>query len=181
VKVTKFPRRKTKLKERPREKFLARGAASMSNKELIQLIVGTGTKTSPVKSVSAKLERLLISKKDSNQQLELEDLLKLEGIRLAKAARFLASLELARRLSTQSEVSITAPRQLVPYLSDICSSRQEHLVLFTLNGAQHILGRHLISVGILDAALAHPREIFYKAILDGAAAVVIAHNHPSCG
>ena len=65
------------------------------------------------------------------------------------------------------------------YLSQFEEKRQEHIIALSLDSAQHLIKRRIITVGLLDTALAHPREVFCGAIEDRAASIVIAHNHPS--
>ena len=71
------------------------------------------------------------------------------------------------------------PEDAGKLLEDIAPLAQEAFVVLTLNTKHHVLDRHMITLGILDASLVHPREVFRVAIQDGAAAVILAHNHPS--
>jgi DNA repair protein RadC len=74
---------------------------------------------------------------------------------------------------------ITTPDHCANYLSNIEGLAQEAFVTITLNSKNRAISKHLISLGTLNSALVHPREVFRVAILDGAAAMILAHNHPS--
>jgi len=80
---------------------------------------------------------------------------------------------------TAPDIKVTMPGDLVPLLKKYASKRQEHFLAVTLGGTQNVLRVNLVSVGILNRTLIHPREIFYRAIKDNACALILAHNHPS--
>ena len=71
------------------------------------------------------------------------------------------------------------PDQVEDFLSDMKALAQEVFVVITMNAKNRVIQRHLVSIGIVDSALVHPRETFRPAILDGASSVILAHNHPS--
>ncbi len=71
------------------------------------------------------------------------------------------------------------PDQMEAFLGDIRDLAQEVFIVVTLNAKNLAIQRHLVSIGIVNSALVHPRECFRPAILDGASAVILAHNHPS--
>ncbi len=89
---------------------------------------------------------------------------------------FNLSLPTVRETSTEQ---CTTPEDVVRQFDELKQSAQECFVSLTLNTKNHIIDKHLISLGTLNASLAHPREIFRPAITDGAAAIIVAHNHPS--
>ena len=80
---------------------------------------------------------------------------------------------------TVTRAPITQPVDVVRWLSDIAASDREQFVCFHLDARNHVNGREVVSIGSLNASLVHPRELFKAAILNNAAAVVLAHNHPS--
>jgi len=80
---------------------------------------------------------------------------------------------------TAPDIKVTMPGDLFPLLNKYASKRQEHFLVVTLGGTQNVLRLHLVSVGILNRTLIHPREIFYRAIKDNAHALILVHNHPS--
>jgi DNA repair protein RadC len=99
---------------------------------------------------------------------------------LAKTTKFMAAFELWRR---QFEVSerpiIDSPEKAVEQLADIRDKLQEYFVCLTLDGANRLIAKRIITIGTLTASLVHPREVFADAIADRAASIIVAHNHPS--
>jgi DNA repair protein RadC len=92
----------------------------------------------------------------------------------------MAGFELWRR---QFEVSerpiIDSPEKAVEQLSDIRDKKQEYFVCLTLDGANRLIAKRIITIGTLTSSLVHPREVFAEAITDRAASIIVAHNHPS--
>jgi DNA repair protein RadC len=74
---------------------------------------------------------------------------------------------------------VTNPSDLTPVLSRYSRRKQEHFLVITLDGAQHVISVHIASIGLLNRTLVHPRETFRRAILDNSGSVILAHNHPS--
>lgn len=162
---------------RPREKLQARGAEALSDYELLMAIIGSGTAQADVTKIARDVKRL-ISEKGS--QLTYEDLLTVRSLGPAKASTIIAGFELWRR---QFEVSerpiIDSPEKAVEQLADIRDKRQEYFVCLTLDGANRLIAKRIITIGTLTASLVHPREVFAEAITDRAASIIVAHNHPS--
>ena len=162
---------------RPREKLQARGAAALSDYELLMAIIGSGSAHADVTKIARDVRKIL-SEKGSN--LTYEDLLKIKGLGAAKATQLMASFELWRR---QFEVSerpiIDSAEKAVELLGDIRSKKQEYFVCLTLDGANRLIAKRVISIGTLTASLVHPREVFAEAVTDRAASIIVAHNHPS--
>jgi DNA repair protein RadC len=161
---------------RPREKLKEKGVHALSNEELIALILGSGSKTQGVRAIAAEVAKLIADQKGN---VTLEDLAKVEGIGLAKAAQILASFELARRYMVKETVKVTEAKDVLPLLGDIVSKQQEYFVCFSLNGANEVIEKRIVTVGLLDKSQVHPREVFADVITDRAASIVLAHNHPS--
>ena len=93
----------------------------------------------------------------------------------------LASLRVAedQALYAEHKPVIKEPTDAVQYLSYIKNLPQEYVVVITVDSRNRVIDRHMISKGTLDASLVHPREVFRAAIVDNAAKIIIAHNHPS--
>ncbi len=108
-----------------------------------------------------------------------EELETIPGVGDATACRVVAAMELARRHMSRERPVIRDPADVVPYIQEIINKKQEHFVCLSLNGAGEVLASRVVTVGLLDAALVHPREVFADAVADRAASVIIAHNHPS--
>ena len=77
------------------------------------------------------------------------------------------------------DLRITRPADALQALKNYANKRQEHFIVLTLNGAHQVIKRHVITIGLVNRTLVHPREVFFPAIKDNAAAIIIAHNHPS--
>ena len=162
---------------RPREKLQSRGAQSLSDYELLMAIIGSGTKQADVTKIAKDVQNL-IAKKGS--ELIYDDLLAVKSLGPAKASTIMAGFELWRR---QFEVSerpiIDSPERAVEQLVDIRNKKQEYFVCLTLDGANRLIAKRIITIGTLTASLVHPREVFADAITDRAASIIVAHNHPS--
>ena len=162
---------------RPREKLQARGAAALSDYELLMAIIGSGSAHADVTKIARDVRKIL---REKGSDLAYEDLLKIKGLGAAKATQIMAGFELWRR---QFEVNerpiIDSAEKAVELLGDIRSKKQEYFVCLTLDGANRLIAKRVISIGTLTASLVHPREVFAEAITDRAASIVVAHNHPS--
>lgn len=162
---------------RPREKLQARGATSLSDYELLMAIIGSGVSGADVTKVARDVQKLL---KEKGSQLTLDDLLAIKGLGLAKATPIMAGYELwHRRFEVSERPIIDSPEKAVEQLSDIRNKQQEYFVCLTLDGANRLIAKRVISIGTLTSSLVHPREVFAEAITDRAASIIIAHNHPS--
>jgi DNA repair protein RadC len=161
---------------RPREKLKERGAASLTDAELVAAILGSGNKGNDVMKLSAKVARLIVETKGL---FSLNDLAAVEGIGDAKASQMLAAFELARRYVISEAVKINSVQDALPLLKDIAGRQQEHFVCISLNGANEVIEKRIVTVGLLNSSQIHPREVFADVIADRVAAVILAHNHPS--
>ena len=162
---------------RPREKLQARGAEALSDYELLMAIIGSGTAQADVTKIARDVRKLIA---ENGSQLTYEDLLTVKSLGPAKAANIMAGFELWRR---QFEVSerpiIDSPEKALTQLADIRDKKQEYFVCLTLDGANRLIAKRIITIGTLTASLVHPREVFADAISDRAASIIVAHNHPS--
>jgi DNA repair protein RadC len=111
--------------------------------------------------------------------LTLEHLLAVPGVGLAKAGQILSAFELARRHLLKDMVKITVAQDILPLVADIAGKQQEYFVCISLNGANEVIEKRVVTIGLLDKTSVHPREVFADVIADRAAAVIFAHNHPS--
>lgn len=162
---------------RPREKLQAKGATALSDYELLMAMIGSGTAQADVTKIARNVQKLI---KEKGSDLQLDDLLSIKGLALAKATPIMASFELWRR---QFEVSerpiIDGPEKAVEQLAGIRDKKQEYFACLTLDGANRLIAKRIITIGTLTASLVHPREVFAEAITDRAASIIVAHNHPS--
>ena len=162
--------------DKPREKLIRKGASSLSDLELLAVLIGKGFLGKDVLEVASEVEGRF---KDNLDKIGFEELVEIDGIGETKACQILASFELARRYLGKKKIKITSPSEILPFVRDIMNKKQEHFVCITLNGANEVIGTRVVTVGILNANQVHPREIFSDAIVDRAASIILVHNHPS--
>lgn len=163
--------------DRPREKLALYGAARLSDLELLMAIIGSGNKQADVGVIARRVLKVLQVK---GADVSYDDLRQVGGLGAAKIPVILASFELARRhLLEPDRPVIDLPDKAAEQLADIRTKQQEYFVCLTLDGANRLINKHVISIGTLTASLVHPREVFAPAITDRAASIIVAHNHPS--
>ena len=162
---------------RPREKMQTRGAASLSDYELLMAMIGSGSAEADVTKIARDVLKLI---KEKASELVLDDLLEIKGLGLAKATPIMAGFELWRRQYEVSEHPIVDDTEkAAEHLADLRDKKQEYFVCLTLDGANRLISKRVISIGTLTSSLVHPREVFAEAITDRAAGIIVAHNHPS--
>jgi len=162
--------------DRPREKLRTKGAAALSDEELVQVILGRGVEGHDVRSMSKEIAGIIQKKKTG---LTETDLTAIPGMGPAKAYQLLAAFELARRHLIKDTIKITKAEDVLPLLTDIANKQQEYFVCISLNGANEVIEKRVVTIGLLNHSQVHPREVFADVIADRAAAVIFAHNHPS--
>jgi len=161
---------------RPREKLREKGASALSDEELVAAILGMGTAGVDVRTISKQVAGLI---REHKETLKLDHLLGVPGMGLAKAAQILSAFELARRHLLKDMVKISCAKDALPLLADITGKQQEYFLCISLNGANEVIEKRVVTIGLLDKSPVHPREVFADVIADRAAAVIFAHNHPS--
>ncbi|PFA64597.1 hypothetical protein CN378_15380 [Bacillus sp. AFS015802] len=168
--------------ERPRERLIQCGAASLSNQELLAILLRTGTKSESVLQLSNRL----LNQFDGLNLLKdasLEEITKTKGIGLAKAVQIMAAVEFGRRISNlafDDRYSIRSPEDGANYvMNDMRFLAQEHFVCLYLNTKNQVLHKQTIFIGSLNASIVHPREVFKEAFRRSAASIICIHNHPS--
>lgn len=162
--------------DRPREKLLNKGVASLSDYELLEVIIGSGNAGADVTYMARKVQKLLHK---GTSHVNFETLTAIRGVHTATASRLIASLELARRYLVRDVEPLRTQEDILARLDEIRTKQQEHVVCMSLDGGQRLIALRTITIGTLDSVIVHPRELFADAITDRAASVVIAHNHPS--
>ena len=163
--------------DRPREKLIARGAGALSDAELLAVIIGRGIPGRDVLQVAAETEKVIGNAPPD--RISIGDLLRIKGMGEAKAAQIVAAFELARRHLLKERIQIKEARDVLPFVNEIRDKRQEYFVCLSLNGAHEVIENRVVTVGLLDSNQVHPREVFADPLVDRAAAVIFAHNHPS--
>jgi DNA repair protein RadC len=161
--------------DRPREKLIARGASVLSDQELLAVLLGKGTHRMDVMTLAEKLTKII---DERGLDVGIDDLTGLQGIGEAKAALILAAVEFARRRIKPQGLKITTPADVLPLIRHFADRRQEHFLSVTINGANEVLNVRVVSVGLVDRSLVHPREVFADVMSDRASGIIVAHNHP---
>ena len=166
--------------ERPREKLIAKTPENLKDKELLAILLGTGTEGKNVLELS---EQILKKYPLRNfLQLKYEDLIKIKGINSAKACTILASQELVKRALDKRDESLPKISSVEDVLAQVVYMRdktREHLMALFLNARNELLSKKPMFIGTLNANLVHPREVFQEALKQNACSVILAHNHPS--
>lgn len=171
--------------ERPREKMRRNGAESLSDAELLALIIRNGDPST--KQSAIDLGRTLISNFSGNIRelaaANLSEICSIKGMGLAKASGIKAAFTLASRFQNRKLEHLdrfTTPRQIFDYFHyEFRDSRKEYFLALLLDGKNRIIRRVQISEGSLNQSIVHPREVFIPAVKESAAALILIHNHPS--
>lgn len=172
-----------KEEDRPREKMMVQGRRSLSDAELIAILIGSGSRNESAVELSKRI--LNAHGNDLNRlgKLSMQELAVFKGIGEAKAVSIMAALELGRRRKDQvpeKKLRISGSRDafdlLHIYFEDL---QHEEFWVVLLNRANHLISKHLISKGGQAGTIADPKIIFHIALLNHAASIMLAHNHPS--
>ena len=164
--------------DRPREKLLRKGAAALSDQELLAVLLGKGTTKIDVMALARNVTAVADKK---GLDLTVEDLVSLEGMGNTKAMLLVAAIEFARRRIKPEGAKIVTPADLLPHVRHYADRKQEHFLCATVNGANEVLNVRVISIGLIDRSPVHPREVFADAVADRASGIIVAHNHPAGG
>ena len=163
--------------DRPVQKLVKKGPRNLSDIELVSNIIKSGMKQQDVRQISTRIVRTL---KDVELSfLSLEDLTRIEGVGKSRACQILSAMEMARRYLIKDEHIIQNPKDVLNLLQDLKHKQQEYFVCISLNGANEVIKKRVVTIGLLNSSQVHPREVFADVIADRGASVVLAHNHPS--
>lgn len=169
--------------DRPREKLLINGAENLSNAELLAILIRNGTAEKNAMDIAREVLKLGKNNLQELGKLAVKQLMKVDGIGLAKAITIAAALELGRRRQAMypvAKVSISSSADIAGYLRPILKDHRHEVfgVLF-LNRANKIIHFEIISEGGITGTIADPRIIIKKALEENAVNMVLTHNHPS--
>ncbi len=180
---TGFSIRDLAPQERPREKMIQNGSQTLSNAELLAILIRTGTKDLSALDVANRILSLSDDGIRHLSECSIEDLSAVTGIGPSKACQILAGVELGKRMTRARLMNprvLNHPREVASYLiEDMKDLRQEWFRILLLNNRKQVLGYETVSVGTLNASLVHPRDVFEKAIRKNASTIILVHNHPS--
>ena len=158
------------------DRLIEYGSTTLSDVELLTLIVGDGISRD---EASICVNNLLSHIDSSSKQVDITFLRGFKGIGKAKAARIAAMFEFSRRIFCPGRMKISKPEDVLPIISHYAHRQKEHFLSISLNGAHEVIAVRVVSIGLLNRTVVHPREVFAEAITDRAAAIICAHNHPS--
>ncbi len=165
--------------DRPRERFLKKGPDALSKSDLLAILLGSGIKGKNVQ----KLAQQIIQKFGKDfLNITVDNLQKISGIGQAKALQIASAISLVKRYYADEkikEIIIKNSQDVLSLTYDLRGKKKEYLVCLYLNARNALLKKEVVSVGLLDKTLLHPREIFYPAVEFNAASVILVHNHPS--
>lgn len=169
--------------ERPREKLMQCGVGSLSNTELLAILIGTGTKET---SAIMLANRVLALEEEGISYLTNclpEELSGIPGMGMAKSCQIIAAIELGKRIATKPKgkrVSIKSPDEVASlFIEEMRYLKKEHFKVLLLNTKNEIIMIENISIGSLNSSVVHPREVFCTAIKKSACSMIAVHNHPS--
>lgn len=169
------------LHERPRERLLTYGANSLSNEELLAIVLRTGNKNENALGLSYKILNSVGGLQGLFKSSPRE-LMKIHGVKEAKATQIVAVCELYKRfkISNIYQRKISKPSDIADLVMDELNTlTQEVVLLITLDTKNKVISKREVFKGSLNSSLIHPREIFREALKDSAASIIICHNHPS--
>ncbi|GKS16862.1 UPF0758 protein [Staphylococcus argenteus] len=168
--------------EMPRERLLSHGAKSLSNTELLAILINTGRKGFSSIDISNELLKAN-SNLNELKKTSVNDLIQVKGIGLQKAITLKAAFELGERMGRRSEsnrVKITQPSDVADLMmASMKDLSQEHFMILLLNSKNIVIKEACVFKGTLNTSIVHPREIFSIAIRENANAIIAVHNHPS--
>lgn len=171
------------LEDRPREKLLYKGISSLSDAELLAILIGSGNNENSAVDLAREILKIAGNNLNRLGKLDVHDLVKLKGIGTAKAINIMAALELGRRRKSADITESAKIRSsndvytlFHPLLADLT---HEEFWLLYLNRSNRILSRHKLSQGGISGTITDVRLLIKKAVELLASSVIICHNHPS--
>lgn len=169
--------------DRPRERFLKYGVESLSNQELLMIILKTGTKEKSVQEVAIELLKTF-GNLSNLRNMTVSKVSSIKGIGPIKAIELISCLELGKRIFLETKQlerkRFTSPKEIWKQsLYLFFGKKQEYFYCFYLNHRQELIERKLLFMGTINRSIVHPREVFKEAYLLSASSIVCLHNHPS--
>lgn len=175
--------RELPVDERPREKMVIYGASTLSNDELLAILIRTGTK----KKSAVTLANEVLSYRENGiaflAECVPEELTEIQGIGLAKASQIVAAIELGKRIATkpkEAKINVNNPEAIADlFMEKMRYYKKEFFNVVILNTKGEVIAVENVAIGDLNCTIIHPREIFCKAVKKSASALIFVHNHPS--
>ena len=167
--------------EKPREKLYNYGPNSLTDYELLAILLRTGTKSKSVIDLSLELLEKIISINEL-QNITIEELLKIKGIGKIKAIELLATIELGKRINNYKKENYKIKKAVdcYNYVKDKLShQKQEHFLAIYLSVTNEVIKDEIISIGTNDKTIAEPKDVIRWGLKYAAYAIIVTHNHPS--
>ena len=168
------------MEQRPRERLKFKGTESLSDAELLAIILQNGSYGENVVDLSNRM--ISTFGLDKLNSLSLNELIKIKGIGLAKASKIISAFELSKRVNSGRicEKVVKNPSDIAKYyMEKLKDLKKEHFIAVFLDSKNKIIKDEIISIGTLNSSLVHPREVFKEAIKNSANSIILVHNHPS--
>lgn len=162
--------------ERPRERLMALGPSSLTDRELLAVLLNSGIKGKDVLSLAGDLVERLDKEHRIPPVDELADMI---GLGYSKACTVVAMLEYGRRRWGPCGSRINHPSDAYALIRHFADRRQERFICISLNGAHETLAVRIVTIGLVNRTIVHPREVFSDPLIDRSSAIIVAHNHPS--
>jgi DNA repair protein RadC len=164
------------LAQRPRERLFALGPGALSDQELLMILLNTGIKGKNVSVLAAELLKRL----ETNKGIpSVKELVRVTGLGKAKAGVIVAMLEYGRRNWGMTGSKIKHPSDVFAIVRHYANRKQERFICLSLNSAHEVLAVRIITIGLVNRTLIHPREVFADPLSDRATGICVCHNHPS--
>ena len=170
---------------KPYEKFIKHGAASLTDAELLAIIIRTGTRNASALSIAQQiLDRFEQNRKlNSLHHITMQELMEIDGIGEVKAVKIKCIAELSSRMAKQhaaQTLDFKTPSSIADYyMEQMRHEEVEKVLLLLLDTKLHLMEEYLLSKGTVNASLLSVREVFRHALKAGACKIVLLHNHPS--
>jgi DNA repair protein RadC len=169
--------------DRPREKLLLKGKSSLSDAELIAILIGSGTATISAVDLSRMILREVSYDLASLAKMSVKDLMKFKGIGEAKAISIVAAMELGRRRKEQDapvRIKITSSRDIYELMKpELYDEIVEHFYLILLSRSNYVIKKQLVSQGGTSGTVVDPKIVFKIALEQVSQSIILVHNHPS--
>ncbi len=162
--------------ERPRERLMSHGPSALSDRELLSVVLNSGIKGKNVGILAQELAERLDGEKSIPPLGSLAEII---GLGMGKACTIAAMLEFGRRRWGPCGCRIGHPSDAFALIRHYADRRQERFICLSLNGAHEVLAVRVVTVGLVNRTIVHPREVFSDPLTDRASAILVAHNHPS--
>lgn len=177
IKIKELP-----INDRPRERLINNGVQSLSNEELLAIVLKTGTKDMSAKVLSSMILKY-VGDIQNLKNITYHELINIKGVGTAKACMILSFIELSKRINSKMEtikgIKLNCPKLVFDYYQYKINANQEHVYCIYLDASKRVIKDKLLFVGTVNHSLIHPRDIFKEAYLLNASSIICVHNHPS--